>query len=191
MDVGSHLTCQSIGLLYFRHLAMESVPDPIYLLEYHSFFNIIRLDPESYKYVPTVFPKRKYTLLSSWVLKTEGTRWIAGGAPNSPFLNGWCGTPPNFPIAPLDFEYLISSKVPQLTNLVSSCHHTILMWRPNSSSEDFSILMLSRILRRLLKTATLLVGCEWYQSAYYFGWCPYLQESECINFLGHRIGIHL
>ena len=63
----------------------------------------------------TVSPKRKYTLLLSQVLKTEGGggRWKVGDAPNPPLswsklgqLNGGCGTPPTFPLAPLDCEYL-------------------------------------------------------------------------------------
>ncbi len=67
------------------------------------------------KSLTTVSPKRKYTLLSSWVLKTEGgqmkSRRCAKPTIELVQLKDRCAAPPTFLLAPLDFEYLALPQV--------------------------------------------------------------------------------
>ena len=59
---------------------------------------------KSYEKLPhiTVFPKRKYTLLPSRVLETEGARWKVGGAPHPPL--SW--STPYFSSSPIGYWVL-------------------------------------------------------------------------------------
>ncbi len=69
----------------------------------------------------TVSPKRKYTLLSSRVLKIKGGQMKGRGCSKptielvqtgpSLIFNAGCVTPPTYPLAPLDFEYFTLPQV--------------------------------------------------------------------------------
>ncbi len=74
----------------------------------------------SFYSLTTVSPKRKYTLLSSWVLKIEGGQMKGRGCAKPTIelvqtgptqLNDGCVAPPTFTLASLDFEYLALPQV--------------------------------------------------------------------------------
>ncbi len=69
------------------------------------------MEPEKTLYIVQCPQKRKYTLLSSQVLKTEGDQMESRGCATHSIeypYNGGCGVHPTFPLVPLAFEYLVT-----------------------------------------------------------------------------------